>query len=431
MLNNVLALSFIIGTRFFGLFIVLPVLSLYTLKLEHANEFLVGFLVGIYSLTQMILQMPFGILSDKIGRKKTMLIGLLIFIFGSLICAFSHDIYMMLLGRMLQGAGAIGGVATAMISDFITEENRGKAMAIMGSFIGLSFASSMVISPLMSAKWGLSSLFYLSAALSALCIVLLYSVVPKENKITHYNQKTPFLHLIRQKNLALMNITNCMQKMLMSIAFLSIPIILVKHLGFHENKLWTVYTPSMIAGFIAMGFAGSLGEKKGLAKQILLLGVVFFICSYILFNLANSINLFIIAIIIFFIGFNLHEPIMQSCASKFCKVHEKGAALGLFNAFGYAGSFIGGTIGGIFLHLNQLNLLTMILIILAIFWLVSLFFLKNPSEFKNIYLPLSTSLDLKEFGKNIGVVDIYKNSKNLIIKFDSKITNEENLKAKI
>ncbi|MBK2000355.1 MFS transporter [Campylobacter sp. 2018MI35] len=431
MLNNVLALSFIIGTRFFGLFIVLPVLSLYTLKLEHANEFLVGFLVGIYSLTQMILQMPFGILSDKIGRKKTMLIGLLIFIFGSLICAFSHDIYMMLLGRMLQGAGAIGGVATAMISDFITEENRGKAMAIMGSFIGLSFASSMVISPLMSAKWGLSSLFYLSAALSALCIVLLYSVVPKENKITHHNQKTPFLHLIRQKNLALMNITNCMQKMLMSIAFLSIPIILVKHLGFHENKLWTVYTPSMIAGFIAMGFAGSLGEKKGLAKQILLLGVVFFICSYILFNLANSINLFIIAIIIFFIGFNLHEPIMQSCASKFCKVHEKGAALGLFNAFGYAGSFIGGTIGGIFLHLNQLNLLTMILIVLAIFWLVSLFFLKNPSEFKNIYLPLSTSLDLKEFGKNIGVVDIYKNSKNLIIKFDIKITNEENLKAKI
>lgn len=431
MLNNVLALSFIIGTRFFGLFIVLPVLSLYTLKLEHANEFLVGFLVGIYSLTQMILQMPFGILSDKIGRKKTMLIGLLVFIVGSLICAFSHDIYMMLLGRMLQGAGAIGGVATAMISDFITEENRGKAMAIMGSFIGLSFASSMIISPLMSAKWGLSSLFYLSAALSALCIVLLYSVVPKENKITHHNQKTPFLHLIRQKNLALMNITNCMQKMLMSIAFLSIPIILVKHLGFHENKLWAVYTPSMIAGFIAMGFAGSLGEKKGLAKQILLLGVVFFIFSYILFSFSNSINLFIVAIVIFFIGFNLHEPIMQSCASKFCKVHEKGAALGLFNAFGYAGSFIGGSIGGIFLHLNQLNLLTTILVVLAIFWLIGLFFLKNPSEFKNIYLPLNTSLDLKEFGKNIGVFDIYKNSKNLIIKFDSKITNEESLKAKI
>ncbi|EAI2229989.1 MFS transporter, partial [Campylobacter jejuni] len=136
-----------------------------------------GLLVGVYALTQMILQMPFGILSDKIGRKKTMLIGLIIFIIGSLICSFAENIYTMLLGRMLQGAGAIGAVATAMISDFITEENRGKAMAVMGSFIGLSFAASMVISPLMSAKWGLSSLFDLSAALSLLCIILLYTVV--------------------------------------------------------------------------------------------------------------------------------------------------------------------------------------------------------------------------------------------------------------
>lgn len=431
MLNNVLPLSFIVGTRFFGLFIVLPVLSLYALELKNANEFLVGLLVGVYALTQMALQMPFGILSDKIGRKKTMLIGLIIFIIGSLVCSYADDIYTMLIGRMLQGAGAIGAVATAMISDFITEENRGKAMAIMGSFIGLSFAASMVVSPLMSAKWGLSSLFDLSAALSLLCIILLFTVVPKEQKITHENNKTPFFHLIKQKNLALMNFTNFMQKMLMSIAFLSIPIILVKHLGFDENKLWIVYTASMIAGFLAMGFAGSLGEKRGLAKQILLLGVGFFIFSYILFIFANSINFFILAVVIFFIGFNLHEPIMQSCASKFCKAHEKGAALGLFNAFGYAGSFAGGIIGGAFLHLDELNILTMILVILAMIWLVTLFYLKNPAEFKNLYLPLETPLNLSEFSKNIGIVDIYKNAKNLVIKFDSKLTNKEELENKI
>ncbi|EOI5271623.1 MFS transporter [Campylobacter coli] len=431
MLNNVLPLSFIVGTRFFGLFIVLPVLSFYALELQGANEFLVGLLVGVYALTQMALQMPFGILSDKIGRKKTMLIGLIVFIIGSLICSWADNIYTMLVGRMLQGAGAIGAVATAMISDFITEENRGKAMAIMGSFIGLSFAASMVISPLMSAKWGLSSLFDLSAALSLLCIILLYTVVPKENKITHENTKTPFLHLIKQKNLALMNFTNFMQKMLMSIAFLSIPIILVKHLGFNEHKLWIVYTASMIAGFIAMGFSGSLGEKRGLAKQILLLGIAFFILSYVFFIFSNSIAFFIVAVVIFFIGFNLHEPIMQSCASKFCKVHEKGAALGLFNAFGYGGSFIGGVIGGIFLHLNKLELLAIILVALSIVWFIALLYLKNPSEFKNIYLPLETSLNFSEFGKNLGVVDIYKNSKNLVIKFDSKLTNKEELESKI
>ncbi|RQD67469.1 MFS transporter [Campylobacter hepaticus] len=431
MLNQVLPLSFIVGTRFFGLFIVLPVLSLYALKLEGANDFLVGFLVGIYALMQMILQVPFGILSDKIGRKKTMLIGLIIFIIGSLICSFADNIYTMLLGRMLQGSGAIGAVATAMISDFITEENRAKAMAIMGAFIGLSFAASMVISPLMSAKWGLSSLFDLSAALSLLCIILLYTVVPKENKISHENKKTPFFHLIKQKNLSMMNLTNFMQKMLMSITFLSIPIILVQHLNFNANKLWIIYSIAMIVGFIAMGFAGNLGEKKGLAKSILLWGIIFFTLSYICFTFYHSIIFFIIAIMIFFIGFNLHEPIMQSCASKFCKVHEKGAALGIFNAFGYAGSFIGGMVGGIFLHLDALNILAIILAILCVLWFIILLFLKNPSEFKNLYLPLETPLNFTSFSQNLGIVDIYKNSKNLVIKFDSKLITAKVLEEKL
>lgn len=431
MFNTILALSFIVGTRFFGLFIVLPVLSLYALKLEAANEFLVGLLVGVYALTQMVFQIPFGILSDKIGRKKTMLLGLIIFIIGSLICSFANDIYTMLIGRMLQGAGAIGAVATAMISDFINEENRGKAMAIMGSFIGISFAASMIISPLMSAKWGLSSLFDLSAFLTLLCIILLYTIVPKENKLSHENKKTPFFHLIKQKNLALMNITNFMQKMLMSIAFLIIPIILVKHFNFAQDKLWIIYTISMIAGFIAMGFAGSLGERKNLSKQILLIGVFFFILSYLCFTFSHSINFFIFSVIIFFIGFNLHEPIMQSCASKFCKAHEKGVALGVFNAFGYGGSFVGGIVGGLFLHFDKLEILTIVLVILSISWFILLLFLKNPAEFKNLYLSLNTPLNWNKLLHTKGVVDIYKNSKNLVIKFDSKLINEEELEVKI
>ncbi|MBK1992044.1 MFS transporter [Campylobacter sp. 2018MI35] len=431
MLNTILALSFIVGTRFFGLFIVLPILSLYALKLEGSNEFLVGLLVGIYALMQMIFQVPFGILSDKIGRKKTLLFGLIIFIIGSLICSFANDIYTMLFGRMLQGAGAIGAVATAMISDFINEENRAKAMAIMGSFIGISFAASMVISPLMSAKWGLSSLFDLSTFLTLLCIILLYTIVPKENKLIHENEKTPFFHLIKQKNLTLMNITNFMQKMLMSIAFLIIPIILVKHFNFEQNKLWIIYTISMIAGFIAMGFAGSLGERKNLSKQILLIGVFFFILSYLCFTFSYSLNFFIFSVIIFFIGFNLHEPIMQSCASKFCKVHEKGVALGIFNSFGYGGSFIGGILGGLFLHFEKLELLTIVLVVLSVFWFILLLFLKNPAEFKNIYLNLNTPLNWEKLLNTKGVIDIYKNSKNLVIKFDNKLISKEELEAKI
>ncbi|EAH5177794.1 MFS transporter [Campylobacter lari] len=429
MLKTVLPLSFIVGTRFFGLFIVLPVLSLYALNLKGANEFLVGLLVGVYALTQMALQVPFGMISDKIGRKKTMLIGLVVFIIGSLVCSYADDIYTMMFGRLLQGAGAIGAVATAMISDFINEENRGKAMAIMGSFIGLSFAASLVLSPLMSAKFGLSSLFDLSAILSLICIVLLFSVVPKEHTIVHENTKTPLKKLLKEKNLALMNLTNCMQKMLMSIAFLSIPLVLVHEFNYPSENLWHVYVSSMVLGFLAMGLSGSLGEKRGLSKEILLLGVAFFIIAYIIFAFSHNALVFMVGVVVFFIGFNLHEPIMQSCASKFAKVNEKGAALGVFNAFGYFGSFLGGVVGGYFLHHFSLVTLAFILVILSVIWFVLLLFLQSPADFKNVYLSLETKYGLNNIKGINGVLDVYKNSKFLVIKYNKKLTSEEEILA--
>ncbi|EAI7269014.1 TPA: MFS transporter [Campylobacter lari] len=429
MLKTVLPLSFIVGTRFFGLFIVLPVLSLYALNLKGANEFLVGLLVGVYALTQMALQVPFGMISDKIGRKKTMLIGLVVFIIGSLVCSYADDIYTMMFGRLLQGAGAIGAVATAMISDFINEENRGKAMAIMGSFIGLSFAASLVLSPLMSAKFGLSSLFDLSAILSLICIVLLFSVVPKEHTIVHENTKTPLKKLLKEKNLALMNLTNCMQKMLMSIAFLSIPLVLVHEFNYPSENLWHVYVSSMVLGFLAMGLSGSLGEKRGLSKEILLLGVAFFIIAYIIFAFSHNALVFMVGVVVFFIGFNLHEPIMQSCASKFAKVNEKGAALGVFNAFGYFGSFLGGVVGGYFLHHFSLVTLAFILVILSVIWFVLLLFLQSPADFKNVYLSLETKHGLNNIKGINGVLDVYKNSKFLVIKYNKKLTSEEEILA--
>ncbi len=429
MIKAVLPLSFIVATRFFGLFIVLPVLSLYALELNGANEFLVGLLVGVYALTQMILQVPFGVISDKIGRKKTMLIGLIIFIIGSLVCSYANDIYIMIIGRLLQGAGAIGAVATAMISDFINEENRGKAMAIMGSFIGISFAASLIISPLMSAKFGLSSLFDLSAILSFICIILLFSIVPREHAVHHKNTKTPLKMLLKEKNLALMNLTNCMQKMLMSIAFLSIPLILVNNFNYPSENLWYVYASSMVLGLIAMGLSGSLGERKGFSKEILLLGVVFFILSYILFAIANNAFVFMIGVVVFFIGFNLHEPIMQSCASKFAKVNEKGAALGIFNSFGYFGSFLGGVVGGYFLHHFSLSILAFILITLSAVWLFLLFFLQSPADFKNIYLSLDIQKDLSIIKAINGVVDVYKNSKFLVVKYNKRIISEKEILA--
>ena len=431
MLKSVLPLSFIVASRFFGLFIVLPVLSLYALNLSGANEFLVGLIVGVYAISQMIFQVPFGALSDKIGRKKALTIGLLIFVAGSIVCALASEIYTMLFGRFLQGVGAVGAVATAMISDFVSEENRSKAMAIMGAFIGLSFTLSMVLGPLLARSFGLSSLFYLSAALSLLCILLLYTVVPKEIKVSAKAEKMPFGKLFLQKDYMIINFTSFMQKMLTSIAFLVIPIVLVRDYGYESGELYKVYTLGAVLGFLAMGLAGALGDGKGLSKVILIAGTLLFALTYAIFALSFTKFIFVVGIAIFFIGFNLHEPIMQSTATKFVKSSQKGTALGIFNSFGYFGSFVGGAFGGYIMHTFDFKVLAIICVVLCAIWLVLLFSLSDPRIFKNIYLSPEARLNLELRNSQKGVVDYYENEKNQVIKFDSRLTSEAALKESL
>ena len=422
MLRSVLPLGFIAASRFFGLFIILPVLSLYALELDGANEFLAGLTIGAYAITQMIFQLPFGSLSDRFGRKFMIFVGLIIFIIGSLICAISTDIYTMLFGRLLQGCGAVGAVANAMISDVVSEDKRSKAMAMMGGMIGIAFAISMILSPLLSREFGLSSLFYLSIIVTIFCIFLLFSAVPKEPKIHHHDPKIPLTKLLKQKDLAIMNLTNLMQKMLMSCAFVAIPIVLVKSLEYSGDNLWIVYLISMIFGFLAMGMAGFLGDGKGHSKKLLLIGVVLFIISFIGFGVANSAVSFIIFVVIFFIGFNIHEPILQSCASKFAKSNQRGSALGIFNSFGYLGSFLGGAVGGYLLHSYNITALAAVLAVLLAIWLLILFQLSDPRIFQIIRLK---NADISILDSVNGIVDRYKQNGYSIVKFNSNIISRD------
>lgn len=422
MLRSVLPLGFIAASRFFGLFIILPVLSLYALELDGANEFLAGLTIGAYAITQMIFQLPFGSLSDRFGRKFMIFVGLIIFIIGSLICAISTDIYTMLFGRLLQGCGAVGAVATAMISDLVSEDKRSKAMAMMGGMIGIAFAISMILSPLLSREFGLSSLFYLSIIVTIFCIFLLFSAVPKEPKIHHHDPKIPLTKLLKQKDLAIMNLTNLMQKMLMSCAFVAIPIVLVKSLEYSGDNLWIVYLISMIFGFLAMGMAGFLGDGKGHSKKLLLIGVVLFIISFIGFGVANSAVSFIIFVVIFFIGFNIHEPILQSCASKFAKSNQRGSALGIFNSFGYLGSFLGGAVGGYLLHSYNITALAAVLAVLLAIWLLILFQLSDPRIFQIIRLK---NADISILDSVNGIVDRYKQNGYSVVKFNSDIISRD------
>lgn len=409
MIKSVLPLSLIIALRFLGLFLVLPVISVYAINLEGATTTLVGIVIGGYALTQMLFQVPFGIISDKLGRKGTIVMGLILFAIGSLICAVSTDIYSLMLGRFLQGAGAIGAVVTAMISDLVKEEQRPKAMATMGMFIGISFAVSMLAGPILGSALGVESLFYITMILALGSIFVLLKMVPNPPHITHtYNGKTKLSSVLLNANLVKMNITNFLQKGLMTFAFMIIPMVLLRSYEWQMSDLWQVYLPAMIFGFLAMAPAAIIAEKKGKFKEILVIGIALFGISYLVIGLSGSSVVFIIGVVLFFIGFNMHEPIMQSLATKFAKVHQRGLVLGIFNSFGYLGTFLGGLLGGMFFENASLSAIVIAIAIVCVAWAILIITMPNPTKKKFVYLPIDEyNLDKKENLEHEGIDEWY------------------------
>ncbi len=441
MFKKVFPLSLIISFRFLGLFIVLPVLSVYALSLPGATPALVGIVIGGFALTQMIFQVPFGMMSDMLGRKGTIITGLVLFAIGSILCAISTDILTLLLGRFLQGAGAIAAVISAMISDHVREEERPKAMAIMGGFIAGSFALAMVFGPLIGGFAGINSLFWISTFLALSSIYIIVKFVPDSPKVTHTYHNNSKIEFLKSKEINIMNISNFLQKSFMTFAFMIIPIVLTKTYGWELSELWKIYIPAMIAGVLAMGPAAMMAQKKGRYKEVMSLGIIFFALSYLTFGNSSSETLFLIAIILFFIGFNMHEPIMQSLTAKYAKVHERGKVLGVFNSFGYLGTFLGGFIGGVYFKevdgsfISSLHDISVILLVISVVWLIIMFLMTNPMKEKNLYIPIANidenkfnSLDSAE-----GIKEWYiNNTENIIvIKYNFDQTNEESILKKI
>lgn len=441
MFKKIWSLSAILSMRFLGLFLVLPVLSVYAMEMENATALLVGVIVGGYALTQAIFQVPFGTISDKIGRKPTLVFGLFVFFVGSVVCALSTDIYILMLGRFLQGAGAIGAVVPAMISDLVSEESRGKAMAMMGGSIAIAFALAMGLGPVLGASYGVASLFWITAVLAIVAIVLVFVKVPTPPRIRHlYHNKIKTADILKDTNLMGMFIINGMQKGLMTIAFVLIPIIMTNPLhqgGFawEKSELWMVYLPAMIFGLIAMGPAAVFGEKYNKAKQIFLVSIVLFILAFVLMGTTDSSTLFIIGVVSFFIGFNMMEPLVQSLISKYAKVHQKGAALGMSNSFAYFMTFVGGTFAGLMLDISNREALGLSLAAVSILWLVwTALKLSNPLKHSHFYAPLeSVNMEKLEALEHDAIAEWYINeTENLVvIKYRKDEIDEETLKSKI
>lgn len=434
MFKAILPLSFVVFLRFLGLFIVLPVISLYVAEFGETSAILLGLAVSGAYLTQIIFQTPFGILSDKIDRKKVVMAGLFIFLIGSVICALADNISMLILGRFIQGAGAIGGVVSAQITDLVREEQRTGAMAIMGGGIFASFTLAMLIGPIIGGYVGVAWLFWLTALLTVISMILLL-VVPATPKISYSFKQKP-QKSARNLNLTIMNCSSFLEKMFMTLIFVVIPLCFVNELGAHKEDLWKIYTPAALCGIFALAPASILAEKYGRAKLVLGYGVGLFLIAYMLLAIGGAENylwLFVAGITLFFIGFATLEPIMQSLTSKYAKAHERGKALGVFTTYAYAGSFAGGVLGGVLYHHFGIMWIGIIVSLICVLWLGSLLFLANPTKQKNLYLPISeyASDKIATLESTNGIIEIYTNDTEgvIVLKYNSDMLDTHNAQA--
>lgn len=430
-MKPVLWLTLIIALRFLGLFIVMPLLSWHALHLEGGTAMLAGIAVGGYALVQMFFQYPFGKMGDRIGRKRVILFGLALFAAGSVVCAVSDSVYLLILGRFLQGAGAISSTITATISDLVGEEKRAHAMAMMGGGIAMSFAVAMLAGPLIGGYLGVDKLFWLTALLSLLAMLLLLKV-PTPPKIHHHSDDDMGANLskvFRDRNMMRMNFTMLLHSATMTIAFFMIPIVLTQEYGWEAKNLWQIYLPALVLGILSMGPAAVLGEKKNLIKEVFIAAIAVLLLAFLLIGLVPGESAFIAGVMLLFIGINSLEPLLQSTASKFARAAWRGAALGLFNSFQFLGVFLGGTLGGYLLHHYHVHALALLLAATSLFWLGWTFTMPRPLKAAFASFPLE-GLDLERF-KTLehreGIADLYLNREEnvAVVKYDkTRLTRE-------
>ena len=339
-------LSGVYALRMLGLFLVLPVLSLYAAQLAGSQKSLwIGWAMGAYGLTQACLQLPFGMVSDKWGRKKTIYIGMTMFIVGSFIAAAATSIEWLVLARALQGAGAISAVITALMSDLIRDTVRTRAMSMVGMSIGLTFALSLVAAPLLVSVIGMSGLFVLTGVSMLLAMFAVYKYVPDPEKNTSTN-RLPALQIALQPQLWRLNFGIFALHAAQMALFISLPFLFLQ-MGIAQEAQWKVYAPMVLFGMVLMVPVIIYGEKKRKLKQTLLFAIgMMVVAQAMLATKHNAVMMMTAALVIYAIAFNVLEAILPSMVAKFAPAEQRGAAMGFYSTAQSIGLFIGGVAGG-------------------------------------------------------------------------------------
>ena len=395
-------LALVFAFRMLGMFMVLPVLATYGMDLAGATPALIGLAIGAYGLTQALFQIPFGMISDRIGRRPVIYFGLIVFALGSMLAANSDSIWGVVAGRVLQGAGAISAAVMALLSDLTREQHRTKAMAIIGMTIGLSFAIAMVVGPLLTRAFGLSGLFLATGAMALLGILIIMFMVPRSTDTLQHREsgvaKQALIPTLKHPDLLRLDLgIFVLHAMLMS-SFIAVPLALVEKAGLPKEQHWWVYLTALLISFFAMIPFIIYGEKKRKMKRVLLGAIGTLMLTELFFwQFGNSLRMLVIGIVVFFTAFNLLEASLPSLISKVSPAGGKGTAMGVYSTSQFLGSALGGILGGWFFQHGGLSAVFLGCAALAALWLAFAVTMREPPYVKSLRLPLSPQA-LRETG---------------------------------
>ncbi len=425
------ALAAVFSVRLLGLFMIYPVFAAYAQGLNGATPYLIGEALGVYGLSQGLLQIPFGLLSDRIGRKTMIVLGLVLFALGSAVAAMSTSIGGVIIGRVLQGAGAVGSVILALVADLTQEENRTKAMAMVGISIGFSFMIALVAGPIVAHFIAVDGIFWLMVALAFVGIAITSFVVPTPRRVRVHRdaEAVPALigSVLMNRELLRLDFGIFALHAMLTASFLVVPGLLHGALGVTSHDQWIVYLPVLVVSVAVMIPAIIVAEKHRQMKGVFVGAVAALLVSQAMLYLdAKNLYVLLAALVIFFSAFNVMEASLPSLITKAAPPDAKGTATGIYSSSQFLGIFVGGIVGGWASQTGGSTGVFMLTAVIAFIWLIAAATMAQPSYLTTRLVRIGDGTDADTLAARLrqvpGVADavVIAEEKLAYLKVDSK-----------